>query len=68
MQRYSVLTAAFVLSSLFFTQACLAEESAAFVARNAALQQRAADAALEQIVAKKNQPDNATSGKSAQDS
>lgn len=53
--------------SLFFAQAGFAEESAGFVARNAALQQRAADAAQQQALAKRAAP-KASLAEAAKDS
>ncbi|UXY52830.1 hypothetical protein [Pseudomonas tohonis] len=52
MQRNLFVTAAFTAFALSFTQFSFAEESSAFVARNAQYEQRAQDAAQQQAVAK----------------
>lgn len=63
MRNTSLVTAIFATSSLFFAQLGLAEESPAFVARNAAFAQKAQSAQAEAVAAQK-----AASEKSAQDS
>ncbi|WP_342246236.1 hypothetical protein [Pseudomonas sp. OTU5201] len=52
MQRNLTFTAVFAVFSLFFSQLTLAEESNAFVARNAALAEQRADAAQQDAIAK----------------
>ncbi|MDH4651866.1 hypothetical protein SA496_26760 [Pseudomonas sp. JS3066] len=52
MQRNAIFTAVFAVFSLFFSQLTLAEESNAFVARNAALAEQRADAAQQEAIAK----------------
>lgn len=54
MQRNLIATAFFAVFSLFFSQLTLAEESSAFVARNAALAEQRAAAAHQDAVAKQN--------------
>ncbi|MBT8769327.1 hypothetical protein [Pseudomonas boanensis] len=68
MQRNLIFTAVFAAFSLFFSQLSLAEESSAFVARNAALEQRAADAAHQEAVAKQNAAEQQSQAGNAQDS
>lgn len=63
MRNTLLFTALFATSSLFFAQLSLAEESPAFVARNAAFTQKAQSAQAEAVAAQK-----AVSEKSAQDS
>ncbi|MFU6375290.1 hypothetical protein ACM792_08885 [Metapseudomonas otitidis] len=52
MHRNLFITASFAAFALSFAQFSFAEESSAFVARNAQYQQRAIDAAHEQAVAR----------------
>ncbi len=52
MQRNVIFAAVFAVTSLFFSQLTLASESGAFVARNAALAEKRAEAAKKQAVAK----------------
>ncbi|MDT4874040.1 hypothetical protein FQZ97_1093160 [compost metagenome] len=52
MQRNTLFTAVFAVFSLFFAQLTFAEESNAFVARNASLAEQRADAAQQQAIAK----------------
>lgn len=62
MQRPLIFTALFATSSLFFAQASLAEESPAFVARNAAIAQQQQHAQADALAAQK------AAEKAAQDS
>ena len=63
MRNTLLVTALFATSSLFFAQLSLAEESPAFVARNAAFAQKAQSAQAEAVAAQK-----ATVEKTRQDS
>ncbi len=67
MQRNLIFAATLFAFSLFFAQVGFAEESSGFVARNAALQQRAADAAQQQALVKQAAPE-ASQVEAAQDS
>jgi hypothetical protein len=62
MQRTLMFTALFATSSLFFSQVSLAEESPAFVARNAAIAQQQHSTNAESVAAQK------AAEKAAQDS
>ncbi len=62
MTRTLLLTAIFATNSLFFSQLTLAEESPAFVARNAAIQEKAQGATDQAVAAQK------AADKAAQDS
>ncbi|MGY4535400.1 tRNA(Arg) A34 adenosine deaminase TadA [Pseudomonas sp. TE3786] len=62
MQRTLIFTALFATSSLFFSQLSLAEESPAFVARNAAIAQQQQSAHAEAVATQK------AAEKAAQDS
>ena len=53
MRNTLLFTALFATSSLFFSQLSLAEESPAFVARNAAIAQKAQSAQAEAVAAQK---------------
>ncbi|GAC1034365.1 hypothetical protein thsps21_51940 [Pseudomonas sp. No.21] len=62
MQRNLFVTAAFTAFALSFTQFSFAEESSAFVARNAQYEQRAQDAAQQEAIAKQGTERKAESG------
>ncbi|MEN0106749.1 MAG: hypothetical protein AAGC84_10015 [Pseudomonas sp.] len=62
MRQSLLFTALFATSSLFFSQLSLAEESPAFVARNAAIAQKVQGANAEAVAAQK------AAEKAAQDS
>jgi hypothetical protein len=59
MQRTLIFTALFATSSLFFAQVSQAEESPAFVARNAAIAQQHQQAQAEAVAAQKAAEKNA---------
>lgn len=67
MQRNVIFTAIFAVFSLFFSQLTLAEESGAFVARNAALAEQRAEAAHQEAIAKQG-ADQQEQAKASQDS
>ncbi|MDH4560148.1 hypothetical protein E8F06_03935 [Pseudomonas sp. BN411] len=66
MQRNAIFAAAFAVFTLFFSQLTLAEESASFVARNAALAEQRADAQQKAIA--KQGADQQTQSEAHQDS